>query len=278
MLATGVTVITTLGIILALLFESIEFFKTVPILTFLTGNKWTPLFANPSYGVLPLIRGTLMIAVGSCLIAIPLGVTIAIYLSEYASPKAKKRIKPALELLAGVPTVVYGYFGLILVTPFLKNFIPGIGTFNALAGAIVVGIMILPLVASLSEDALSSVPRETREAAYALGASKAEVSYTVVLKSATSGIIASIILAFSRAIGETMAVTLASGSKPADGIDFTQSVQTMTAYIVQVSSGDVARGGPEYQSLFAVGLTLFLVTLVMNSISQAVVKRVGRHQ
>jgi len=278
MLATGVTVITTLGIILALLFESIEFFKTVPILTFLTGNKWTPLFANPSYGVLPLIRGTLMIAVGSCLIAIPLGVTIAIYLSEYASPKAKKRIKPALELLAGVPTVVYGYFGLILVTPFLKNFIPGIGTFNALAGAIVVGIMILPLVASLSEDALSSVPRETREAAYALGASKAEVSYTVVLKSATSGIIASIILAFSRAIGETMAVTLASGSKPADGIDFTQSVQTMTAYVVQVSSGDVARGGPEYQSLFAVGLTLFLVTLVMNSISQAVVKRVGRHQ
>lgn len=219
-----------------------------------------------------------MIAVGSCLIAIPLGVFIAIYLSEYASPKAKKIIKPALELLAGVPTVVYGYFGLILVTPFLKGFLPSIETFNALAGAIVVGIMILPLIASLSEDALSSVPRETREAAYALGASKAEVSYTVVLKSATSGIVASVILAFSRAIGETMAVTLAAGSKPAEGIDFTQSVQTMTAYVVQVSSGDVERGGPQYQSLFAVGLTLFLITLVMNSLSQRFVKKMRKHQ
>ncbi len=219
-----------------------------------------------------------MIAFGSCVIAIPLGVMVAIYLSEYASPKARKIVKPALELLAGVPTVVYGYFGLILVTPFLKGFFPSIETFNALAGAIVVGIMILPLVASLSEDALSSVPRETREAAYALGASKAEVSYTVVLKSATSGIIASIILAFSRAIGETMAVTLASGSRPAEGIDFTKSVQTMTAYVVQVSSGDVERGGPQYQSLFAVGLTLFTVTLCMNMISQSIVKHVRRHQ
>ena len=253
--------------------ESIGFFREVGLVEFLTGTRWAPLFSDQAFGILPLLNGTLLIAVGASLVALPVGLLSAIYLSEYASTRVRKVVKPVLEVLAGIPTVVYGYFALTFVTPILRFFFPETGIFNAASGAIVVGIMIIPMVSSLSEDALSAVPRGLREAAYGLGATKLEVSTRVVVPAALSGIVASFILAISRAIGETMAVTLAAGATPQMTISLLESIQTMTAFIVQVSLGETPHGTLEYRTIFAVGLVLFLVTLAMNMLSQ----RVTRH-
>ncbi len=268
-----VSILTTVGIVVVLVTESAGFFREVPIAEFLTGTRWSPLFADKHFGILPLLNGTLLIAGGSMLIALPVGLTSAIYLSEYATPRVRGIIKPILEILAGVPTVVYGYFALTFVTPLIRTVFPGTGIFNAASGAIVVGIMIIPMVASLSEDALGAVPRSLREAAYGLGATKLEVSTRVVVPSALSGIAASFILAISRAIGETMAVTLAAGATPRMTLNFLESVQTMTAYIVQVSLGETPHGTLEYRTIFAVGLVLFVMTLAMNLISQRITRR-----
>ncbi len=262
-----VTVLTTLGIILVLVQGSLEFFSEVSIVEYFTGANWSPVIRPRSYGVLPLIWGTMVITVGSALIAIPVGTLTAIYLSEYAQPRIRKTVKPTLEILAGVPTIVYGFFALSFITPLLQRVWPQTGTFNLAAGAIVVGIMIIPMVSSLSEDAMSAVPDDLRNAAYGLGSTKFEVSTKVVVPSALSGIIASYILALSRAIGETMAVTLAAGMVPQITTDPFEPIQTMTAYMVQIGISDVSVGSIGYQSLFAVGMTLFVMTLAMNLIS-----------
>lgn len=267
------SIVTTFGIIFILVRESWHFFSLVSPVDYFTGTKWAPTFANPSYGVLPLLVGTLQITVGAGLIAIPLGLASAIYLSEYARPRTRSILKPFLELLAGVPTVVYGFFGLFFVTPLLRSFFPNVEVFNAASGAIVVGVMILPLVTSLCEDAISAVPKSLREAAYGLGATKFEVSVKVVVPAALSGIMASFILALSRAVGETMAVTLAAGGMPNLSFNPAEGVQTMTAYIVQISKGDTPAGTPAYYTLFAVGLTLFAITFVMNIFANKLVKR-----
>ncbi len=263
-LAGAVSVLTTIGIVLVLIWESVGFFRRVPMVEFLTGTQWTPLFQPQHFGVLPLLAGSILVAVIASLIALPLGLGAAIYLSEYAPRKMRDVLKPVLEVLAGIPTVVYGYFALTFVTPLLRLVIPGLGIFNALSAGIVVGVMILPLIASLSEDAMVAVPRALRQGAYALGATKFEVATRVVTPAALSGIVASFILAVSRAIGETMAVVLAAGMTPNLTFDPRESIQTMTAYIVQVSLGDTPFGSIEYQSIFAVGLLLFVVTLTMN--------------
>jgi phosphate transport system permease protein len=268
-----ISVLTTVGIVVVLVTESAGFFRQVPIAEFLTGTRWSPMYSEQHFGILPLLNGTLLIAAGSMLIALPVGLTSAIYLSEYASPRVRGVIKPILEVLAGIPTVVYGYFALTFVTPLIRMVFPGTGIFNAASGAIVVGIMIIPMVASLSEDALSAVPRSLREAAYGLGATRVEVSTRVVVPAALSGIVASFILAISRAIGETMAVTLAAGATPRMTLNFLESIQTMTAYIVQVSLGETPHGTLEYSTIFAVGLVLFLITLAMNLLSQRITRR-----
>ena len=259
-----VTVLTTLGIILVLVQGSVQFFTEVSIVEYLTGTEWSPVIRPQSYGVLPLIWGTMIITVGSALIAIPVGTATAIYLSEYANPRVRRTIKPTLEILAGIPTIVYGFFALSFITPLIQRLFPETGTFNAAAGAIVVGIMIIPMVSSLSEDAMSAVPDDLRNAAYGLGATKFEVSTSVVVPAAFSGVIASYILALSRAIGETMAVTLAAGMAPQITGNPLEPIQTMTAYMVQIGISDVSVGSIGYQSLFAVGLTLFAMTLAMN--------------
>lgn len=269
----AISVLTTLGIVTVLVWESVGFFRKVPIGEFLTGTTWTPLFVPQHFGVLPLLAGSLLIAALASLLAVPLGLGAALYLSEYAPRKVRRTLKPVLEVLAGVPTVVYGYFALSFVTPLLRHVVPGLGVFNALSAGIVVGIMILPLIASLSEDALTAVPRSLREAAYALGATKFEVATKVVTPAALSGIMASFILAVSRAIGETMAVVLAAGMMPNLTLDPRESIQTLTAYIVQISLGDTPFGSIEYQSLFAVGLTLFVVTLILNIFGRWFLKR-----
>lgn len=271
--AGAFSILTTVGIVVVLVWESIGFFRRVPALEFLTGTTWTPLFQPQRFGVLPLVTGSLLVALIASLIAGPLGLGAAIYLSEYAPRRLRNVLKPVLEILAGVPTVVYGYFALTFVTPFLRYLVPGLGIFNGLSAGIVVGIMILPLIASLSEDAMAAVPRGLRQAAYALGATKLEVATRVVTPAALSGIVASFILAVSRAIGETMAVVLAAGMTPRLTFDPRESIQTMTAYIVQVSLGDTPFGSIEYQSIFAVGLLLFVVTLVMNIFGRWFLKR-----
>lgn len=268
-----ISVLTTVGIVVVLVTESAGFFREVPLAEFLTGTRWSPMYSEQHFGILPLLNGTLLIAAGSMFIALPVGLTSAIYLSEYASPKVRGVIKPVLEVLAGIPTVVYGYFALTFVTPLIRAVFPGTGIFNAASGAIVVGIMIIPMVASLSEDALNAVPLSLREAAYGLGATKFEVSTRVVVPAALSGIVASFILAISRAIGETMAVTLAAGATPRMTLNLLESIQTMTAYIVQVSLGETPHGTLEYRTIFAVGLVLFLITLAMNLLSQRVTRR-----
>lgn len=268
-----VSVLTTVGIVVVLVTESFGFFREVPILDFLTGTRWAPLFSDQSFGILPLLNGTLMIAVGSSVIALPVGLATSIYLSEYATARTRRVVKPLLEILAGIPTVVYGYFAITFVTPILRTLFPETGIFNAASAAVVVGIMILPMVSSLSEDALSAVPRSLREAAYGLGATKFEVSTRVVVPAALSGIVASFILAISRAIGETMAVTLAAGATPKLTLNFLESIQTMTAYIVQISLGETPHGTLEYRTIFAVGLLLFLITLAMNLLSQRITRR-----
>ncbi len=265
-----VTVLTTFGIILVLVTGSIPFFRNVSLVEFLTGTEWSPIIRPRSYGILPLVWGTLLIVVGSAAIALPVGVLTAIYLSEYANSRVRRIVKPTLEILAGVPTIVYGFFAISFITPQIQRFYPDTGTFNALSGAIVVGIMIIPMVSSLSEDAMSAVPDELRNAGYGLGATKFEVSTAIVLPAAISGILASFVLAISRAIGETMAVTLAAGMQPNITLNVFEEIQTMTAYMVQVGISDVSVGSVGYQSLFAVGLVLFVMTLAMNVLSQYV--------
>ena len=268
-----VSVLTTVGIVVVLVSQSVGFFSEVSPVEFLSGTRWSPGLVPRSFGILPLVNGTLLIAAGSSLVAIPIGLATAIYLSEYASTRTRRIVKPVLEILAGIPTVVYGYFGIMFVTPLLRSVFPDTQIFNAASASIVVGIMILPMVSSLSEDALSAVPRALREAAFGLGATRFEVSTRVVLPAALSGISASFILAISRAIGETMAVTIAAGMQPKMSLNLLESIQTMTAYIVQVSLGDTPYGSLEYQTIFAVGLLLFLITLGMNLLSQRITAR-----
>jgi phosphate transport system permease protein len=273
-----ITVLTTVGIILVLSIQSWEFFRTTHVspFAFLFGTELKPDALSPKFGIVPLIWGTFMIAAGSSVIALPIGLLSAIYLSEYAPRALRAVLKPALELLAGIPTIVYGYLALLLVTPLLKRAFEPLGvrveTFNALSACIVVGVMIIPLVSSMSEDVLSAVPRGLREAAYGLGATKFEVSTRIVLPAGLSGVFASFILALSRAVGETMAVVLASGMRPQITLNPLTSVETMTTYIVQIISGDAPYGTPKYLSLFAVGLTLFCVTFVLNIISGIVLR------
>lgn len=262
-----ISVVTTVGIVLSISFEAFAFFREVPLSRFLGDREWSPTFANQNFGIFALISGTVLTTVIAMAVAVPIGLLAAICLSEYASEKVRRVIKPALEILAGIPSVVYGYFALLLVTPFLQKFIPGMGTFNALSAGLVLGIAITPLIASLSEDAIYAVPNSLRQGAYALGATKRETILSVILPSALSGIVASFILAVSRAIGETMIVTLAGGQNPKISLNPLDSIQTMTAFIVQVSKGDTPAGSLVYKTLFAVGLTLFLMTLVLNIFS-----------
>jgi phosphate transport system permease protein len=269
---SAVSIITTVGIVVVLLTESLGFFTEVSPLEFLTGTRWAPLFRPQSFGLLPLLAGSFQIAFGAAIIALPIGLASAIYLSEYAAPRVRRTIKPALEILAGIPTVVYGYFALTFVTPALRSFW-NVNIFNAASASIVVGIMIIPMVSSLSEDALSAVPRSLREGSYALGATKFEVATRTVVPAALSGIFASFILAISRAIGETMAVTIAAGMTPRLTLNPGESIQTMTAYIVQVSLGETPFGTIEYRTIFAVGLVLFLITLTMNILSFFILRR-----
>lgn len=271
------SVVTTAGIIFVLVTESAHFFRHVSVWDFLTGTRWAPILEPQSFGVVPLLWGTIQIAVGSAVIAVPLGLGCAIFLSEYASDRVRTVVKPALEVLAGIPTVVYGYFAVTTVTPFISKVIPSIEVFNAASASIVVGIMVLPMIASLSDDALRAVPKSIRYAGYALGATKSEVSMNIVVPGALSGILASFVLAISRAVGETMAVTLAAGQNPHISFNFLESIQTMTGFMVQISMGDVAMGSIEYQTLFAVGLALFLMTLGMNLLSHWVVRRFARY-
>jgi len=272
-LATLVSVITTFGIIFILFGESWSFFQDVSVVDFLTGTKWAPLYEPRAFGILPLLSGTMIIAAGAALLAIPLGLLSAVYLSEYATPRVRSILKPALEVLAGIPTVVYGYFGLIYVTDLLQKINKGFETFNAASGAIVVGIMVLPMVSSLCEDAIAAVPKHLREAAYGLGATKFEVVTKVVIPAALSGIMSSFVLALSRAVGETMAVTLAAGQMPQLTWDARQGMQTMTAYIVKVSQGDTPAGSIGYKTIFAVGLTLFILTFILNLFARRLVTR-----
>lgn len=269
-----ISIFTTLSIVLVLAGQSLSFFKHVPFTEFFFNTRWAPLLEPRSFGVLPLISGTAIVAAGALLIALPVGLAAAIYLSEYAPSSLRSVLKPLLEILAGVPTVVYGYFAVTFVTPHvLRPLIPATEVFNAASAAIVVGIMIIPTISSLCDDAFRSVPRTLREAAYALSATKIEVSTRVVLPGALSGVIASVLLALARAVGETMAVTLAAGATPNMTFNPLRSIQTMTAYIVQVSLGDTPAGTIEYDTIFAVGLVLFLITLSINLIAQRVFMR-----
>lgn len=272
-----VTILTTLGIIWVLFSESWLFFKEVSLIDFLTDTEWTPLFTNKRYGILPLLSGTLLTTLIAVLTAMPLGVVIAVYLSEYAPKKFRLTIKPALEILAAVPTVVYGFFALTVVTPFLQKFIPSLGTFNALSAGLVMGIMIIPLISSLSEDALNAVPKSLREASFGMGATRFQTAFKVVVPAASSGIMVSIILAVSRAIGETMVVAIAAGQQPTLTFDPRSTVETITAYIVQVSLGDVQHGSLEYRTIFAAGITLFLFTFGLNHISYRLKKKFQEH-
>lgn len=273
LLFAALTVLTTVGIVMTLLVNSFQFFRQVPILSFLTGTEWSPLFAEASYGVLPLVFGTMIVTIGAAFISLPIGLLSAIYLSEYAPSRIRKIVKPILEILSGIPSIVYGFFALTTITPILQKIIPATNIYNAASASIAIGIMTIPLVASLSEDAMSAVPDTYRHGAYALGATKLEVVTRVVLPAAVSGIIASFILSISRAIGETMIVALAAGSKPSMSINPLQSVQTLTGFIAQASMGDNPFGTTPYYALYAVGLLLFLLTLLMNIISRKFIRR-----
>jgi phosphate transport system permease protein len=258
------SILITAGIIGVLLFETVAFLREVPAVEFLFGTEWTPLFYDKHFGILPLLSGTLLASAVAMIVALPAGLLTAIYLSEYAPAGLRRSVRPVLEVLAGVPTVVYGYFALQFVTPLLQHVVPGLAGFNALSPGIVMGIMILPLVSSLSEDALRSVPNGLREGAYALGATRMQAALRVVVPAAFSGISAAAVLAVSRAIGETMIVAIAAGQQPRLTIDPRVPVETMTAYIVQVSLGDTPAGTLEYRTIFAVGMMLFLSTFALN--------------
>ncbi|HEY9487400.1 MAG TPA: phosphate ABC transporter permease subunit PstC [Chryseosolibacter sp.] len=262
-----VTVLTTVGIIWVLISESWGFFAVVPLGDFLFDTEWTPLFTQKRYGILPLLSGTFLTTAIAILTAVPIGIVIAVYLSEYAQPGFRKTLKPALEILAAVPTVVYGFFALTVVTPFLQTFIPGLGSFNALSAGLVMGIMIIPVISSLSEDALYAVPKSLREASYGMGATKFQTSFKVVVPAASSGIMVSVILGIARAVGETMIVAIAAGQQPNMTLDPREAVETITAYIVQVSLGDVQHGSIEHKTIFAAGITLFIFTFLLNNLS-----------
>lgn len=273
MACSFVSVLTTIAIILVLLIDAIKFFSEVSILDFLTDTQWTPLFSDQHFGILPLLTGTLLTTFIAILVAVPLGLVIAIYLNEYASPKFTATVKPILEILAAIPTVVYGFFALQFVTPLLQQIIPGLRGFNALSPGLVMGIMIIPYITSLSEDALRSVPGGLREAAYGMGSTKFQTAFRVMVPAASSGIIVSVILAISRALGETMIVAIAAGQEPNLTFNPKESVETITTYIVQVSMGDVAHDSLEYRTIFAAGLTLFVFTFLLNNISYWVRKK-----
>ena len=272
------TIVITVGIILALSGRALSFWSQISPVTFFTGTNWSPVIAQ-NYGVLPLITGTLIVTVFSALIALPIGLAAAIYLSEYASDRARSILKPSLEILAGVPTVIYGYMALVYITPFFKGIFPSLRTFNALSASIVVGIMIIPMVSSISEDALSAVPDSLRQGGYGLGSTKFDVSTKIVVPSATSGIVASYVLAISRAIGETMAVTMAMGMSPQMPYfpnvfrNLAESGQTITAAMVQIAGADSLGTGPTYEAMFALGMTLFAITLTMNVLAELVRRR-----
>ncbi len=268
-----VTIAVTVGIILVLSIEAFQFFREVSIVDFFTDTQWTPLFTEKHFGILPLLTGTLLTSFIAIAVALPIGLTISIYLSEYAPPSFRKTIKPLLELLASIPTVVYGFFALVVVTPFLQQLIPNLSGFNSLSAGIVMGIMIIPFISSLSEDALHAVPRALREASFGMGATKLQTAFKVIVPAASSGIIVSIILAISRAIGETMIVAIAAGQQPRFTLDPTVPVETITAYIVQVSLGDVQHGSLEYRTIFAAGITLFAFTFILNTISYRIRKK-----
>lgn len=261
------SVFITFGIVAVLFFETFEFFKEVSIIDFLTDTQWTPLFTEKHFGVLPLFSGTFLTTAIAVAVALPIGLVSAIYLSEYASGRLRTMVKPALEILAAIPTVVYGYFALLFVTPLLQKVIPDLAGFNALSPGIVMGIMIIPIVSSLSEDAMHAVPMGLREGAYALGATRLQVATGVVVPAAFSGIAASFILGISRAVGETMILAIAAGQQPRLTLNPLVPLETVTAYIVQVSLGDTPTGTLEYKTIFAVGISLFIVTFVLNMIS-----------
>ncbi len=267
------SIVVTIAIVVVLVKEAATFLQSVKIWECLFGTRWTPLLEPRSFGVLPLLGGTFLIVVGSATIGIPVGLASAVYLSEYASPKVRGIIKPTLEILAGIPTVVYGYFALTFITPLIRLVFPDTNIFNAASASIVVGIMVLPMVASLCDDALRAVPDSLRHGAYAVGATHLEVSTRVVVPAALSGVMASFVLALSRAVGETMAVTIAAGATPKLTLNPLESIQTMTAYIVQVSLGDTPVGTVEYQTIFAVGMSLFVVTLIANIAAHRILKR-----
>ena len=271
-LAASISILTTIGIVFSLIFDASKFFQQVPLREIFSTNL-SPLGNNRSFGILPLINGTLITSAIAMCVAVPVGLTAAVYLSEYASERRRKVLKPLMEVLAGIPTIVYGFFAYSFVTPLLMNLIPGLEAKNALSPGIVMGIMIIPLVASLSEDAMNSVPNAMREGALALGSTKLEVAFKVVIPAAISGIIASFVLAISRAVGETMIVVIASGSSKTLTFDITQSMQTMTAYIVEFTSGDAGSGTLGYYSLYAVGLMLFAFTLLMNMLAQYISRK-----
>jgi phosphate transport system permease protein len=263
-LAAASSVLVTVGIVGVLVYESSSFFEHVALGEFLTGTEWTPLFANPKYGILPLVSGTLVVTLVGLVVAIPAGTIIAIWLSEYAPHKAREILKPVLELLSAVPTVVYGYFALLFVTPMLQKIMPDLPGFNMLSAGLVIGVMIIPYVSSLSEDAMHAVPMYIREGSYAMGATRMQTAWKVVVPSALSGVTAAYILGISRALGETMVVAIAAGQQPNLTLDPTEPASTITAYIVQVSLGDLPHASIGYQSIFAAGLTLMLMTLFFN--------------
>jgi phosphate transport system permease protein len=272
-LCATVSILTTVGIVVALAGPTIDFFQEVSFVEYFTGTSWAPLFSPSSFGVLPLVVGTLSTTFWACAVAIPFGLGAAIYLSEYAKPRSRRWLKPSLEVLAGIPTVVYGYFALTFFTPLLQDIGLDVQIFNALSAGLVMGIMILPTVASLSDDAMTAVPMALREGAYGLGASRMQVSTRVVVPAALSGIVASFVLGISRAVGETMIVTIAAGGQSHLTANPYEAVQTMTAYIAQVGIGDVPTGSLEYKTIFAVGATLFVATFLMNLVSIRLVRK-----
>jgi phosphate transport system permease protein len=273
LLCALVSVLTTAGIIGVLLFETVSFFQEVSLIEFLTSRQWTPLFSEKHFGIAPLLAGTVLVASGAMVIALPIGLLSAIYLSEYASDGVRRALKPLLEVLAGIPTVVYGYFALLVVSPALQALFPATQVFNAASASIAMGVMIIPLVSSLSEDTMIAVPQTLREAAYALGATRMEVATRVVVPASFSGIVAAALLAASRAVGETMIVAIAAGQQPRLTLNPLEAVQTMTAYIVQVSLGDAPAGTIEFKTIFAVGMSLFILTFALNLLSRWLLHR-----
>ncbi|AMA74864.1 phosphate ABC transporter permease [Thermus parvatiensis] len=273
LLLSSVTLLTTLGVILSLLGDVVQFFRRVPLAEFLFAPEWTPLFAEPRYGIAPLLAGTFLVTAIALFVAVPLGLALAVYVSEYLPSDKRARVLGVLELFGGIPTVVFGYFALLFVTPLLQKVIPGLSLFNPLSAGLVMGFAILPYVSNVAADAMQSVPRSIREAAYALGARPYEVALKVVLPAALSGVIAAIILAASRAIGETMIVAIAAGQRPTLTLDPRETIATMTSYIVQAATGDQPVGSTAYYALFAVGFTLFLLTLALNVLAQYIVER-----